>query len=114
MADQMQVKQFSGSPAVRAELERDFFPEAATQEQKRLLDQVEERLAEQWRAGYSMAELVGETPWSNSACLGYVIKAARSLTLSEDQIKKLVWEINSIFSMMSIEDAKKIYMDSPY
>lgn len=52
--------------------------------------------------------------WSNFACLGYTIKVLESLDYSEEEIKKIINRMKYYFDMKTIEEAKKIYTNSPY
>ena len=52
--------------------------------------------------------------WSNNACLGYAIRAAKALKMTEKQIKDLVNEMKYCFDMRTIEEAKEEYCKSPY
>lgn len=53
-----------------------------------------------------MALLCSET-WSNSACCGYVLFAAKSLGYSKEQINELISSINDAFENHSVEEAKR-------
>lgn len=55
-----------------------------------------------------------ESEWSNNACLGYAIFGARKLGYNEEQIRELIRAIYSEFDFKSVEEAKKVYCDSPY
>lgn len=52
--------------------------------------------------------------WSNNACLGYVILAAKRLNLSEKQTKDLVDSVKSQFDFVSVESAAHVYQRSSY
>lgn len=56
----------------------------------------------------------GQDDWSNNACLGYAILGAKRLGYSEEQTKKLIRAIYSVFDETSIEEARKVYENSPY
>lgn len=52
--------------------------------------------------------------WSNNACMGYAILAAKALGYSEEQIKQLVAAIYFEFDFKTVEEAKDVYNKSPY
>ena len=47
--------------------------------------------------------------WSNAACMGYVIKACKSLDYSEKEISALLQALNMMFSNFTLEEAEKEY-----
>lgn len=47
--------------------------------------------------------------WNNAACLGYALKALKSLGYSENEIEKIITEIGKQFDQLSIEDAAELY-----
>lgn len=49
--------------------------------------------------------------WSNSAAIGYLIRAAKNLDMPREQILALVDEMKYALGGLSIEDAKRIYND---
>lgn len=55
-----------------------------------------------------------ESRWSNNAALGYAILGAKKLGYDEEQIQKLVRAIYSEFDWKSVDEAKKVYNESPY
>lgn len=52
--------------------------------------------------------------WSNSACLGYVIKGLRDMNMSEDKIQHIINSVRDEFDWFSVEEAADIYNKSPY
>lgn len=52
--------------------------------------------------------------WSNSACLGYVIKAMENLGYSPEDIQAVVSEINYAFDSTEIDEAAIYFEKSPY
>lgn len=52
--------------------------------------------------------------WSNNACLGYAIFGAQALGFSEEQTKNLVRAIYREFDFKTIDEARKVYEQSPY
>ena len=112
--EEVEVTKIATPAEVRMTLEREFFNGGATPEQVPLLDRVEEHLKEMWTAGYRMAEMAGEEPWSNSACLGYAILGAKNLSYTDDQIKALTRSMHSQFDRTSVNEATGIYNRSPF
>lgn len=55
-----------------------------------------------------------QASWSNSACLGYAIYAARDLGFNEKEIEKFVRAMYRTFDFHTIEEAKSTYNNSPY
>ena len=47
--------------------------------------------------------------WSNSACYGYFLWAARAVRLSGQQIKDILAAYEDAFETISVDDAAKIY-----
>ncbi|MFB5678757.1 hypothetical protein [Paenibacillus terreus] len=52
--------------------------------------------------------------WSNDACLGYAISAARQLRYSRNEIDDLVRAIKGQFDELTIDEAIKAYERLPY
>lgn len=52
--------------------------------------------------------------WSNNACQGYAVIAAKELGYSDDDIQKLVRAMYRSFDEKTIEDARAEYEKSPY
>lgn len=52
--------------------------------------------------------------WSNNACLGYVILAAKRLKLNEKETQEFVNSVKAQFDCHSLEYAKDVYCKSPY
>lgn len=52
--------------------------------------------------------------WSNNACLGYVIKAAKRMKFTEKQTQDLVNSVRAQFDVVSTEEAAGVYRKSPY
>lgn len=54
-------------------------------------------------------------PWSNGACLGYVIDALERLGYPEGEIQKIVNEIKYVgFDETTVRAADRHYCSSPY
>ena len=53
-------------------------------------------------------------PWTNAACLGYVISALENLEYKPDEIWRITAEMKEIFDWVSVDEAKAYYNDSPY
>ena len=54
-------------------------------------------------------KLLTSGQWSNAACMGYVIKACKSLDYSEKEISALLQALNMMFSNFTLEEAEKEY-----
>lgn len=52
--------------------------------------------------------------WSNNACLGYVILAAKRMGLDEKQTQRLVDSVHAQFDEISVDEAADVYNKSPY
>jgi hypothetical protein len=57
---------------------------------------------------------MGMEDWSNNACLGYAILAAKRMKLTEKETQKFIESVRAQFDSVSVEDAAKIYCSSPY
>ncbi|MEK5105117.1 DUF2239 family protein [Cytobacillus sp. FSL M8-0252] len=55
-----------------------------------------------------------EYEWSNNASLGYAILGAKNLGYTDKQIEELVRAIYREFDMKTLDEAKKVYNQSPY
>ena len=53
--------------------------------------------------------LLNSNQWSNAACMGYVIKACKSLDYSTEEISTLLEMLNTLFSNFTVEEAEKEY-----
>ena len=53
-------------------------------------------------------------PWTNAACLGYVISALEKLDYSTDEIWRVTAEMKELFDWLSLDEAKAYYCGSPY
>jgi alkylhydroperoxidase/carboxymuconolactone decarboxylase family protein YurZ len=53
-------------------------------------------------------------PWSNNACLGYVIAALQRKGWSKEQIKEVVGAVYSEFDFKTVDEARRIYEKSIY
>jgi len=58
--------------------------------------------------------IYGVTVWSNHACLGYALVAAAKGGFSGDELLRLYDGMVSLFGSVSVEDAEKYYMGSPF
>jgi hypothetical protein len=56
--------------------------------------------------------LLCDESWSNSACCGYALFAAKSLGYSKEQIRDLISALNAAFGNHSVEEAKCKYEHS--
>ena len=112
--EEVAVTKIATPAEARMTLEREYFKGSTPTEPIPLLDRVEELLKEMWTAGYRMAEMAGEEPWKNSACLGYAILGAKALGYTDDQIKALTRSMHSQFDRTSVPEATGIYNQSPF
>jgi hypothetical protein len=107
------ARPFSIPEALRS-FEEKYFPNGLLPEQIELVDDVRQIAEDAFSAGCSASEIVTSERWSNSACLGYAILAARALKMSEKDIARLVRTMNGLYDFHSIEEAKAVYERSPY
>ena len=54
-------------------------------------------------------KLLTSGQWSNAACMGYVIKACKSLDYSDKEISTLLHALNTMFSNFTLEEAEEEY-----
>ncbi|SCX31180.1 hypothetical protein SAMN02910436_02668 [Ruminococcaceae bacterium P7] len=54
-------------------------------------------------------KLLTSGQWSNAACMGYVIKACKSLEYSDKEISALLQALNMMFSNFTFEEAEEEY-----
>jgi hypothetical protein len=101
-------------PEALAAFEEKYFPNGLQPEQMELVEDVRQVASDAFSAGYSAAEIFTSERWSNSACLGYAILAARAMKMSEKEIARLVRTMNGLYDFHSIEEAKAVYERSPY
>lgn len=59
-------------------------------------------------------DMWSQDTWSNNACLGYAILGAKKLGFNDKEIEGLVRAIYYCFDEVSVEEAKKVYEESPY
>lgn len=53
-------------------------------------------------------------PWSNTACMGYVIYAMENCGFSPNDIRHVVAELYEIFDFRSLEEARQHFEESHY
>ena len=60
------------------------------------------------------ADLMAETTeiWSNYACMGYCVEAARRMGLAPDTINKFVNYLHRAFDDFTVTEAEQIFNDS--
>ena len=58
--------------------------------------------------------LGNESEWSNYACFGYAISAARKIGLEDEKIQELVKALYGEFDFKSVSEAEDIYRNSDY
>lgn len=68
--------------------------------------------AKQEHRNQSIRALLCDETWSNSACCGYVLFAAKSLGYSKEQKDELITAVNDAFGNYSVEEAKRKYEHS--
>lgn len=56
-------------------------------------------------------DMISADGWSNSACMGYVIHACRTLDLSDPDIAALLTALKSAFTNITAAEAEQIYRD---
>ena len=49
--------------------------------------------------------------WSNDACRGYAIEAAKRAGFKDEQIRALIREFSGVFGDFSVKDAEQKYMN---
>ena len=54
-------------------------------------------------------QLLTSGQWSNAACMGYVIKACKSLDYSDKEISALLQALNMMFSNFTLDEAEEEY-----
>jgi hypothetical protein len=52
--------------------------------------------------------------WSNNACLGYAILAAKRMKLDEKETQRFINSVKAQFDEISVEEAADVYCNSPY
>jgi hypothetical protein len=66
-----------------------------------------------FRVDEQLRALLSE-PWTNGACLGYVIKAMENLNCKPEDIQAVVIELKWLFDMRPLAEAERHYCNSPY
>ena len=54
-------------------------------------------------------KLLTSGQWSSAACMGYVIKACKSLEYSDKEISELLQALNMMFSNFTLDEAEEEY-----
>lgn len=98
----------------RMEIERLYFPNGVNAGQIAMLDDIEKRLIEAYKAGYEQSSIFGFHEWSNNAAMGYAIMALERLNFFEKEIKSAIGAMYRVFDETSIEEAKNHYNTSDY
>lgn len=52
--------------------------------------------------------------WSNQACFGYMILAAKKAGLNDEQLQQIVRKMHTVHDEVTVEEAAKFYRDSDY
>ncbi|KJD47141.1 hypothetical protein [Paenibacillus terrae] len=98
----------------RIEIERRYFPNGVNAAQINLLDDIEKRLAEAYKAGYEQTSIFGFHEWSNNVAMGYAIMAMERLNFYEKEIKSVIGAMYRVFDEVSVLEAKAHYNSSDY
>lgn len=96
----------------RIALEKKYFPNGATTEDIKLLDDVEQLLQRAYQAGAQSSNDV--QAWSNQSAFGYAIAASERTGFSDNDIQRLVRALHNRFDMISLEEAAEHYRKSSY
>jgi hypothetical protein len=56
---------------------------------------------------------VAAEPWTEAACLGYVLAALENLDYKHDDIWPVLAEVKELFDWLSVDEAKAYYNDKP-
>ncbi|TKH44202.1 hypothetical protein C1I60_12795 [Paenibacillus terrae] len=100
--------------AQRMELERKHFPNGVNAAQIAMLNNIEKRLAEAYKAGYEQSSIFGFHEWSNNTAMGYAIMAMERLDFEYVQIKRVIKSMYRVFDGISIEQARQHYNESTF
>ncbi len=67
-------------------------------------------------AGRRLSEVMADTCqiWSNTACKGYLIRAAERAKIDSAKIRELLDNMECAFGDISVDDAEQIYNASSY
>ena len=52
--------------------------------------------------------------WSNTACNGYALTAAKRAGFTEEQTEKLLTALSRVYDEIEVDEAEKIYNNSGY
>ena len=61
---------------------------------------------------YSDAAMESIEVWSNNACCGYLLMAAKDAGLADDTVKDLMHSLRGKFDVISVEEAEENYVNS--
>ncbi|MGO4548057.1 hypothetical protein AB4Z29_24990 [Paenibacillus sp. 2TAB23] len=98
----------------RIDLMQRHFPKGITPDIIRLLNDVEELLKQAYIAGKQAAEQESTESWSNQSCIGYVLHAAKRISLSDVDIQRLARAMHTAHDTLTLEEASEYYVKSPY
>ncbi|OAZ48477.1 hypothetical protein [Paenibacillus polymyxa] len=98
----------------RIELERTYFPNDVNAAQIAMLDDIEKRLAEAYKAGYEQSSIFGFHEWSNNAAMGYTAMAMERLESGSIEIQRVINKMYRVFDEVSVLEAKAHYDCSDY
>ncbi|MCP3747565.1 hypothetical protein [Paenibacillus sp. A3M_27_13] len=98
----------------RMEIERLYFPNGVNATQINLLDDIEKRLAEAYKAGYEQSSIFGFHEWSNNAAMGYTAIALERLGYDQIELQRVINRMYCVFDEVSVLEAKAHYDCSDY
>jgi Holliday junction resolvasome RuvABC DNA-binding subunit len=98
----------------RIEIERTHFPNGVNAAQITMLDDIEKRLAEVYKAGYEQSSIFGFHEWSNNAAMGYTAMALEQLGYDSIEIQRVINKMYRVFDEVSVLEAKTHYDCSDY
>ncbi|MBE0343626.1 hypothetical protein E4V51_25815 [Paenibacillus sp. 28ISP30-2] len=79
-----------------------------------MLDDIEKRLAEAYKAGYEQSSIFGFHEWSNNAAMGYTILAMEQLGYEKVEIQKVINKMYRVFDDTAVLEAREKYNNSDY
>ncbi|APQ60467.1 hypothetical protein PPOLYM_01683 [Paenibacillus polymyxa] len=98
----------------RIGLERTYFPNGVNAAQIAMLDDIEKRLAEAYKAGYEQLSIFGFHEWSNNSAMGYTAMSMKQLGYDSIEIQRVINRMYRVFDETAIEEARQHYNESTY
>ncbi|MGW8956777.1 hypothetical protein [Paenibacillus sp. NPDC055715] len=89
-------------------------PNGVNATQINLLDDIEKRLTEAYKAGYEQSSIFGFHEWSNNAAMGYTILALEQLDYEKVEIQKVINKMYRVFDETSLQEAAAHYNESSF